>query len=508
MQKKTLILIAFIIAKFILQYLLISPSYDLHRDEYLHLDQGSHLAWGYISVPPMTSWFSRIIQLLGNGVFWVKFFPALFGALTIYLVWKTIEVLNGNLFALVLGALSILVSVILRINILFQPNSFDIFFWTLAYFVIIKYISTENSKWILLLGVVIGFGVLSKYNIIFLVLGLVPALLLTEHRNLFLNKYLYAAIAIAAIIALPNILWQVRNDFPTITQLKELSRTQLVNVNRADFIKEQILFFFSSIFVIIAGFVSFFIYTPFKKYRVFFWAYLFTLALFIYFKAKGYYAIGLYPVLIAFGSAYLERIFHTGWKKYLRPVSLVVVAALAIPFVLVAFPFLGPEKIKENSKRYKDLGLLRWEDGKDYDLPQDFADMIGWSGLARKVDSVYNKIEDKEHTLVFCDNYGQAGAINYYSAFKNIHAVSMNADYINWIPLEKSIKNIILVKDQPDEDPNRQREARFFETVRLVGENDNIYSREYGTKIFLLAGAQVNVNEILKQDIQSRKKRR
>ena len=39
MTKKNLILLGFFIAKFLLQYYLIIPIYDLHRDEYLHLDQ-------------------------------------------------------------------------------------------------------------------------------------------------------------------------------------------------------------------------------------------------------------------------------------------------------------------------------------------------------------------------------------------------------------------------------------------------------------------------------------
>jgi hypothetical protein len=103
MTKNTIILLAFVLAKFVLQYTLISPEYDLQRDEYMHLDQANHLAWGFVTIPPMTSWLSTIIQLLGNTPFWVRFFPTLFGALTIVVIWKTIETLKGNLFALVLG---------------------------------------------------------------------------------------------------------------------------------------------------------------------------------------------------------------------------------------------------------------------------------------------------------------------------------------------------------------------------------------------------------------------
>jgi 4-amino-4-deoxy-L-arabinose transferase-like glycosyltransferase len=152
MKKNSLILLGFILFKIVLHYFLISPEYDLQRDEYLHLDQANHLAAGYISVPPVTSWISWIIKLLGNGVFWVKFFPALFGASTIFVVWKMVEELGGGLFALVLASLAVLASAILRINILFQPNSLDVFFWTLVYFTFIKYINTNNSKWLYAAG--------------------------------------------------------------------------------------------------------------------------------------------------------------------------------------------------------------------------------------------------------------------------------------------------------------------------------------------------------------------
>jgi hypothetical protein len=129
LAKKTSILWFFILAKFLLHWVIIAPEYDLHRDEYLHLDQGKHLAWGYLSVPPFTSWASYVILLLGNSEFWVKFFPALFGVFTMLVVWKAIESLGGGLFALILGATAITLSVLLRINMLYQPNSVDVLSW-------------------------------------------------------------------------------------------------------------------------------------------------------------------------------------------------------------------------------------------------------------------------------------------------------------------------------------------------------------------------------------------
>ena len=508
MKPKHLILSGLILLKFVLQYILIDPVYELHRDEFLHLDQARHLAWGYTSVPPVTSWISWIILQLGNGVFWVKFFPALFGALTLLVVWKTIEELKGGWFALLLGSVSVAFSSLIRLNMLYQPNSLDILAWTLLFFILVKYINSENNKWLWYAGITFAFGFLNKYNIVFLLIGLLPAILVTEHRTIFRNKQLYFAIALATLLVLPNLIWQYVNGFPVVKHLNELSRTQLVNVNRVDFLKEQMLFFMGSLFVIMAAFVAFVIYRPFRKYRIFGWSFLFTITLFVYLKAKAYYAIGLYPIFLAFGAVYLEQILTGRWVRYLRPVAIILPLLLFLPLLKIAFPNHSPQEIRQHAQQYKDFGLLRWEDGKEHDLPQDFADMQGWKELALKVDKAMATIADKEHTLLLCDNYGQAGAINYYSATKNIGAVSMNADYINWFRLDKEIRNVILIQEASDDDPDRNKERPLFETVERVGEITNPYAREKGTCIYVLKNAKADINELLRKEITERKNNR
>lgn len=269
MTKKTIILFLFIISKFLLQYFLVSQGYELHRDEFLHLDQAHHLAWGYLSVPPVTSWISGIILLLGNTLFWIRFFPALFGALTIVMVWKVIESLKGNLFALILGAGCVLFSAPLRLNLLYHPNSLDVLCWTTFCFILIKYINTESPKWFYFGMVVFAIGFLNKYNIVFLLVGLFPALLLTKW-SIFSDKNFYFAILLSMLLISPNLIWQYHNSFPVFHLMQVLAKTQLVNVNRLDFIKDQLLFFSGGLLVILSALYSFIFYPAFKKYRFFF----------------------------------------------------------------------------------------------------------------------------------------------------------------------------------------------------------------------------------------------
>ena len=499
MSKKSLFLWTFILLKFAIQLFLIHPIYDLQRDEYLHLDLGKHLALGYTSVPPVTSWIAYLILMLGNSVFWIKFFPALFGVLTMVTVWKITAELKGGLFALILGATAVTFSVLFRLNTLFQANSLDVLCWTLLYYTLLKYVNTNNRNWLWALAAVFAIGFLNKYSLAFLVAGLFPAILFTEHRKWLGQKNFHLAIVLALVLISPNLIWQYQHDFPVLKHMEELRITQLVNVNRLDFVKDQLLYFMGGLFIIALALFAFVAYPPFKKYRFIPLSTLFTLLLFIYFRAKSYYAIGLYPVLLAFGAVYLDRLLSSGWKVNLRPVAIVIPLILFIPVLRIAFPIYPPAEIAAQRDLYQKCGMLRWEDGKDHELPQDFADMLGWKELAHKVDLVYSQVKDKKHTLVICDNYGLAGAINYYSKHKGMAAVSFHADYKYWFDLKDDISTVISVKTAHNEDIENKGDSLLFEKIILAGKIENPFARESGTCIFLMTGPKTSINAIIKE---------
>jgi len=497
MNRRTALLLTFIFLKFLLQYFLIIPGYDLHRDEYLHLDQANHLAWGFLSVPPVTSWIAWIIRALGNGEWAVRFFPALFGALTIVVVWKTVERLGGSLYACVLAGTCVLFSVLLRLNQLFQPNSLDVLCWTTLYFCLISYIHSRKRKWLYGFAAVLAVGFLNKYNIAFAAVGLLPAILLTPQRSLLLSRHVYLAVLLALLLISPNLLWQYQNNFPVFHHMKLLAETQLVNVNRADFLKEQILYFMGALFVLVAGLYALLMYKPFSPYRLFFFSIVITLGVFTYLRAKGYYAIGIYPVYIAFGAVYVAEKVGTVW---LRALFALVPVILFIPLFQVAFPTKTPEQIIANPEPYRKLGMLRWEDGKDHQLPQDFADMLGWQELAEKVDAAYRAMPQKATTLVLCDNYGQAGAINYYTK-TGVRAVTFNADYINWFDLSRQYKHLIRIKTWGDDGDEMKETGPLFTTGFAADSVTNRYAREWGTTVFVFQDARIDVNARIREEI-------
>ena len=146
---------------------------------------------------------------------------------------------------------------------------------------------------------------------------------MTRHRKILLQKNTYKAVGIALLMILPNVWWQYAHKWPLIHHMKELRETQLVYVNPLDFIKDQFLLLFPVLIIWIAGLIWFF---RNSAYRIFGWIYLSVILLLILGSGKSYYALGVYPVLLAAGGIVWEKLFST--RKWMRYIIVVLVIGL------------------------------------------------------------------------------------------------------------------------------------------------------------------------------------
>jgi hypothetical protein len=498
------ILLVLIIIKLVLQFLVVNPVYELHRDEFLYLNQSDHLAFGYISVPPFTALLSKIVFLLGGGLFWVRFFPALFGVLTLIFVWLIIESLEGSLFANILASTALVFSALMRINILYQPNSFDILTWTLVFYLLIRFVQSEENKWLWILSVVVAVGFYNKYNMIFLIVGLIIGLILTDQRKIFSNSAFWKAMAICIILLLPNIIWQIENHFPVFQHMKVLKANQLDNNTSVGFLKSQAMFFIGSVALTLGALIAFSYFKAFRPFRFIGICFISVMALFAIMKAKDYYAVGLYPVVFAFGSVYIDTILSQRWRPFILSFLILFNLVIYISVFKILFPVYSPAMIRENAAVFEKYGMLRWEDGKNHNLPQDFADMLGWHEMADKSLEAYKMIpaDQLAATLIICSNYGQAGALNYYNRKTMPQAYAFNTDYIYWLPKLKKIQNLLYIGNKPGNEI-----IGLFSGFKLTGEVENEYAREKGTGIYLLTGAKDFFTPVFYSKVEERKKK-
>ena len=495
------ILLLLVLVKFVLQYILVNPVYELHRDEFLHLDQAFHPAAGFISVPPFTSWVSGIIYLLGGGIFWIRFFPALFGSLTLVAIWLIVEELDGRNLSKLLAGTIFVFSVFTRVNILYQPNSFDILVWTTIFYLLVRYIKESKPNWLYYITIISVLGFYNKYNVVFLLIGLFLAILCTQLRKILVSKAFYFALLLGLILFLPNLIWQYGHGFPVVEHMKVLKEKQLNHVDTMGFVKDQLLFFAGALPLLVAAFLAFFNHSELKKYRVIGFTFILVMVIFIFLKAKNYYALGLYPVLFAFGAVYLEKKSRQIFP-YISTIYLVFNAILFVGVVQFMFPVLTPDAIIQKKAQFEPMGLLRWEDGKNHQLPQDFSDMLGWKEMAAKTLLAYNQLSDeaKLETLIFCDNYGQSGALNFYNRGKTPETYSFSTDYLYWIPEDLKITNVILIGKDPD-----NKVVQFFDHIEKIGSVENPYSREKGTSVYLMTGANEKFSDFFNVEVKRRR---
>jgi hypothetical protein len=467
-------------------HLLIINNLEFHRDELLYFSLGQHPAAGYATVPPLIGWIAMIMEkLFGCTLFAVRLIPAILGGVMIILVASMAKELGGSEYASFLAVIGLSVSIFfMRTYSLFMPVFIEIFLWTLCIYLIIKYINSKRGVFLVLLGIVAGVAMLNKYLASLLFMGLVIIIPFTEYRSIFRRKHFWIGMAAAFVIFLPNLLWQVSKGFPVFRHMTELYDTQLVHMDVPLFLGEQLLMPFIGSILTVAGFIFLLFRRDALRYRFLGILSLFVIAALLLLKGKSYYTLGVFPLLIASGAVAYDRWMARRWLRLLLPVIIVV---LTIPVIPMGMAVFNREGLKEYFRGQEEkLGLTvgrRFEDGSIHSLPQDYADMIGWEELTAVAARAYGSVSDKKACLIYCENYGQAGAITIIGKKYGLpEAVCFSESFRFWFPgsFSPDIKSFIYINDEMGDDVKS-----FFRKITVAGSITDPDAREYGTTVWL-----------------------
>ncbi|MEP4531855.1 MAG: glycosyltransferase family 39 protein [Cyclobacteriaceae bacterium] len=498
-----------LVATFVVVKLLIHfftyDNLELHRDAYLYYAQSEHLAFGFIAVPPMIALIGKSATVLfGNTAFALRLFPALIGAANLVIIGCAVKELGGKRTATFLACLAYILSPsFLHSNALFQPVSFNQFFWLLSSYLMLLLVKKQDPKIWIWIGLVGGLGFLTKYSIVFIYAAFALGLLLSKDRKLFLSKHFVMGLGLGLMIALPNLIWQYNHNWPVLSHMEELRERQLVHVGVLDFIVGQIMMNMQGILLWLTAVIVLLFSKKEKHFRVFGLTYLFVISLLILGSGKAYYALGIYPILFAFGGVFVAKYAHQYLKVVVPLMVLHTCVSFAISLQFDGVPFVTFEDVYEQ-------GGFKWEDGKYYDVPQDMADMTGWRELAEAVKTVYLDLEEKERseTDIFCYHYGQAGAIMFYSDDLLPQPICDNGSFIFWSPDSIAAQKIIWVHAGTGSDFNPEVELpKRFEHVILKTTIDNPYFRENGTQIYLCENPNKFWKDRMKQELRAQKAR-
>lgn len=442
-------------------------NYGYFRDEFYYLACSDHLAWGYVDHPPLSiALLAAVRALFGDSLFAIRLPVVLAGAAMVVLTGRLARELGGGRFAQVLAALAfVFMPVALAMATFYSMNALDLLFWLGAVYVLVRIINGGDARLWLVFGAIIGLGMLNKISVGFLVFGLLVGLLCTAQRRWLLSGWFWLGGAIAGLLFLPHVIWQIANGFPTLEFMRNASALKIQHLSAAAYLGAQVLYAGPAAVPIWLGGLAYLLFArTAAAYRTLGVAYLAVLALLMVQHGKAYYLAPAYPILFAAGGVACERVTARRGVRWLRPVLAGLVTVIGLVGVPLTVPLLTPE------------GLIRYsatigaeapqeERGKRVALAQHFADRFGWENLVATVARVYQALppEDRARAAIAASNYGEAGAIDFFGRRYGLpHAISGHNNYWLWGPGDATGDVVIVVG------ASQQQLEELFEEVTLA----------------------------------------
>lgn len=444
-------------------------SYGYFIDEFYYIACSKRLAWGYVDHPPLSVFLLALSRwLFRDSIPAVRFLPALATSANVFVAGIIARRLGGSRRAMVIAALStIAMPVFLLMGSFYSMNAFEPLVWSIILYFGIRLVQEENTKYWLLIGLLIGLGLELKHTMVLYVAALVLGMLVTDTRRFLWNRWFLLGVACCFLLLIPNLVWQLAHGLPSL----EFYRNALVNKNvpvgPIHVVLYQILFANPFAFPLwFIGILYFLVLREGTKYRFFGWAFLILLAVMVIGQSSRPDRIGaMYTVLFAAGARTIDTLRRrSAWRMVGGLMVVMLICGMAV-FAPVATPLLPPSTLKPYLST---IGFsYNIEKGKmDEPIPQWLADRLGWRELASDVAGVYHSLapEEQRHTVIVSTNYGEAGALELYGPEFGLPAVyATHNNYHLWGPPPDSMKIYICVYVD-----RRDLEGRFGSVVEAA----------------------------------------
>jgi hypothetical protein len=432
-------------------HFLMGNGYGFHRDELQFLDDARHLAWGFVTFPPMTSFFGRVaIALFGISPQVLRLPAAVVNAVSLVLVGLMARELGGGRAAQIV-ALLLSFPLALTFSSVLQYNTFDLLAWSVLILSVAHVLRTGDGRFWLGAGLGVGLGVLSKYAIAFPLVSLLTGIvLLPSQRHYLKSRWFWMGAGVAVAVAAPNLIWLARHHFITL-QMEHFIHLRDVRHGWADgYYTDQIRFMMFGLPFAVGGLVALLRSSRFRLLSVFYVGPFVLLALM---KGRGYYLLPAYAVLYAAGAAGLERWLADRSKAVRGVVYGAVVVAVLAEVGAIAWAYLPVWPVGS--------AAWNWQMKNNSDM----ANEVGWPEFVAQVAAVRDGLSPAEraHYAMLAENFGEAGALELYGPKYGLPVpISTVNDFHDrgWGPFEP--QTVIIVGG------NLEDESKFFEGCSVV----------------------------------------
>jgi 4-amino-4-deoxy-L-arabinose transferase-like glycosyltransferase len=418
-------------------HLLTVRGYGIFRDELYYLACANHLDWGYVDHPPLVAAVLWVVHhTIGTSLLAIRVVPALAAGVVVWLTAAMARQFGGGRSAQVLAGVTVaLAPQYLSMFSFYSLNAIDMVFWA-ALLLIVTWILEREDPWMwLAFGVLAGLGLQNKLSVMFLGFGVAVGLIAAWQWRRLLDWRVWAGAGLALLVFSPHIAWQAFHGWPTAEFIHRATTLKNLPVSPGQFVAQQVLTMNPLVSPLwLAGLVWLLVGRTGRRYRALGCAYLAILVLMLTQNAKPYYLTPVYPVLLAAGACVAESWSRRPRLGWLPAAAIAAVTLSGIVLAPIAKPLL-PIETYVRYARALGIGPSTEERHQMGRLPQFFADMQGWPELAQAVATVYRGLPeaDRPGTCVYAQNYGEAGAIDYFGPGLGLpRAVSGHNNYWLW----------------------------------------------------------------------------
>jgi Dolichyl-phosphate-mannose-protein mannosyltransferase len=478
MKRSSILLVIFVLAKITLQLSVLAQSgYDLFRDELYYLACANHLAWGYVDHPPFSiAVLSGWISITGDSLVSLRILAALIGAIPVAVVGLMTRQLGGGWKAQSLACIAVVFAPIqLGIASFYSMNVIEYaLVLGMAWLLLRITIEGKSSSWIWF-GIVLGIGIENKHTFAVLAAFLLIGLLFTPSRKEFLTKSFWIGIGIAALLALPNLIWQFTHNFVSLEFYRNASELKNVSTSPVKIILDQvstnnpvtILLWFTGLLWFLRG-------KNHLEKRAFGIAFVLMLAMMMASQSNRPDRIASFvPVLVAGGAVVWERLSAKKYFRWIVPATAIFIFLFGVISLPIPLPILSPQRTVEYMQRH---GIqTNFERGISSPLPQNLADRIGWKELADSVAAAVQRLPENERNSVVLvgQNYGEAGALEYYGRAHHLpRVISGQNSYWMWGPGSAADVYIVIGN-------SRSRMQQLFNNVHECGHTSDGLQMNY-----------------------------
>jgi len=463
--------------------LFLGYGYGYHIDELYYIACARRLAWGFVDHPPLApALLAPVVGLLGDSLAAIRLLPALAGAATMLLTgWAAARLGAGRWGQLVAAGAVLTVPVFQVLFGVFSVNAFEFLLWTGCLAILIEIELRGEPRLWLAFGALAGLALLNKHTTAVLAVGLAAGLLLTSARRHLTGRWLWLGAGVAALIFLPNLLWQIAHDWPSLEFYRNAAAEKNLPTPPLGVLVHQLRFFGpttvplwgAGLFALLAGRLG-------RSLRHLGWLYLTLLVLLaVSQQARPDRIAGVYPILFAAGAAYLEpRLLGSGggspgrrwpggrWLAVALPALIALGGLLTLP---PTNPVLPPAVTARYAGALGMVPQIESGAGKTSELPQWLADRFGWEELVADVAAVVERLPpgERERAVIVANSYGHAGALELWGDRYDLPPVySTHNNYVLWGPPPEGTTVAVVLGD------SEERLRELFEEVEHAAVHD------------------------------------